>query len=50
MATSMSRLEFQGKLTSQMIVNPKQNASAIILRGEKILQEISRGQSSVRNP
>ena len=37
MATAISRLEVQssGKLPSQMIVNPRENASAIILRSGK---------------
>ena len=37
MATTISRLEAQrlGKLPSQMVVNPRENASAIILRSGK---------------
>ncbi|PIN21584.1 hypothetical protein CDL12_05712 [Handroanthus impetiginosus] len=39
LATSVNRLESQGKLPSQTIVNPKQNISAIVLRNEKELKE-----------
>lgn len=39
--TSMSRLESQGKLPSQTVINPKQNASAITLRSGKKLNEPS---------
>ncbi|KAH9659131.1 hypothetical protein KPL70_023750 [Citrus sinensis] len=44
LATTMSRLESQvsGKLPSQSEVNPKQNASAVILRSGKELQEPSK--------
>ena len=42
LASSMSRLESQGKLSSQTVVNPKQNASAITLRSWKELKEPSR--------
>ncbi|XP_024046622.1 uncharacterized protein LOC112100976, partial [Citrus clementina] len=44
LATTMSRLESQvsGKLPSQTEVNPKQNASAVILRSGKELQEPSK--------
>ena len=35
----MSKLENQGQLPSQPIVNPKQNASAITLRSGKELQD-----------
>ncbi|KAL0444838.1 UNVERIFIED_CONTAM: hypothetical protein Slati_2206500 [Sesamum latifolium] len=38
LASSVSRLESQGKLPSQTIINPKQNVSAIILCSEKELQ------------
>ncbi|KAL2228949.1 UNVERIFIED_CONTAM: Retrovirus-related Pol polyprotein from transposon 17.6 [Sesamum indicum] len=42
LASSVSRLESQGKFPSQTIINPKQNASAIVLRSGKELQsEIS---------
>ncbi|KAL0358207.1 UNVERIFIED_CONTAM: hypothetical protein Scaly_1506400 [Sesamum calycinum] len=42
LASSVSRLESQGKLPSQTIINPKQNASAIVLRSGKELKiEIS---------
>ncbi|KAK4387402.1 hypothetical protein Sango_2346800 [Sesamum angolense] len=39
LASSVSKLESQGKLPSQTVVNPKQNASAIVLRSGKELQE-----------
>ncbi|KAL0409389.1 UNVERIFIED_CONTAM: hypothetical protein Sradi_1873300 [Sesamum radiatum] len=39
LASSVGRLESQGKLPSQSIVNPKHNASAIVLRSGKELQE-----------
>ncbi|KAL0366953.1 UNVERIFIED_CONTAM: hypothetical protein Sradi_3585400 [Sesamum radiatum] len=39
LASSVGRLESQGKLPSQPIVNPKQNASAIVLRSGKELQD-----------
>ncbi|KAH9741368.1 Endonuclease [Citrus sinensis] len=44
LATTMSRLESQvsGKLPSQSEVNPKQNASAVILRSGKELQQPSK--------
>jgi hypothetical protein len=37
MATTISQLEAQssGKLPSQMVVNPRENASAIVLRSGK---------------
>ncbi|KAL0463418.1 UNVERIFIED_CONTAM: hypothetical protein Slati_0229400 [Sesamum latifolium] len=38
LASSISRLESQGKLPSQTIINPKQNVSAITLCSEKELQ------------
>ncbi|KAL0344693.1 UNVERIFIED_CONTAM: hypothetical protein Sradi_4300600 [Sesamum radiatum] len=38
LASSVSHLEFQGKLLSQTISNPKQNVSAITLCSEKELQ------------
>ncbi|KAL0394796.1 UNVERIFIED_CONTAM: hypothetical protein Slati_4445800 [Sesamum latifolium] len=38
LASSVSRLESQGKLPSQTIINPKQNVSAITLCSEKELQ------------
>ncbi|KAL2237448.1 UNVERIFIED_CONTAM: Retrovirus-related Pol polyprotein from transposon [Sesamum indicum] len=42
LASSVSRLETQGKFPSQTTINPKQNASAIVLRSGKELQsEIS---------
>ncbi|XP_031120219.1 uncharacterized protein LOC116023362 [Ipomoea triloba] len=37
LASTMSRLESQGKLPSQTVVNPKKNASAITLRSGKEL-------------
>ncbi|XP_031105706.1 uncharacterized protein LOC116010433 [Ipomoea triloba] len=39
LASTVSRLESQGKLASQTIVNPKQNVSAITLRSGKGLEE-----------
>ncbi|KAF7822061.1 uncharacterized protein G2W53_027516 [Senna tora] len=39
-ATSMSKLESQGKLPSQTEVNPRQNVSAITLRSGKELEEL----------
>ncbi|XP_019184289.1 PREDICTED: uncharacterized protein LOC109179183 [Ipomoea nil] len=39
LASTVSRLESQGKLPSQTVINPKQNASAFILRSGKELQE-----------
>ncbi|XP_039050452.1 uncharacterized protein LOC120191588 [Hibiscus syriacus] len=41
LASSVNRLESQGKLPSQTIVNPKQNVSAITLRSGKELKEPS---------
>ncbi|KAK4400562.1 hypothetical protein Sango_1162300 [Sesamum angolense] len=38
LASSISRLESQGKLPSQTIINPKQNVSAITMCNEKELQ------------
>ncbi|KAL0288189.1 UNVERIFIED_CONTAM: hypothetical protein Sangu_2667600 [Sesamum angustifolium] len=38
LAFSVSRLESQGKLPSQTIINPKQNVSAITMCSEKELQ------------
>ncbi|KAL0295743.1 UNVERIFIED_CONTAM: hypothetical protein Sangu_3186400 [Sesamum angustifolium] len=35
LASSVSKLESQGKLPSQTVINPKQNASAIVLRSGK---------------
>ncbi|KAJ8770395.1 hypothetical protein K2173_015009 [Erythroxylum novogranatense] len=37
LASSLSRLETQGKLPSQIVVNPRENASAIALRSGKEL-------------
>ncbi|XP_019178826.1 PREDICTED: uncharacterized protein LOC109173960 [Ipomoea nil] len=39
LASTVSRLESQGKLPSQTVVNPKQNVSAIALRSGKELKE-----------
>ncbi|XP_019155105.1 PREDICTED: uncharacterized protein LOC109151969 [Ipomoea nil] len=39
LASTVSRLESQGKLPSQTVVNPKQNVSAITLRSGKELKE-----------
>ncbi|KAL0373157.1 UNVERIFIED_CONTAM: hypothetical protein Scaly_0997300 [Sesamum calycinum] len=39
LASSVSKLESQGKLPSQTVINPKQNASAIVLRSGKELQQ-----------
>ncbi|KAL0440267.1 UNVERIFIED_CONTAM: hypothetical protein Slati_2509700 [Sesamum latifolium] len=56
LASSVGRLESQGKLPSQPIVNPKQNASAIVLRSGKELQEhmdennTKRGHAQKRKP
>ena len=47
LASSMSKLENLGKLPSQPVVNPKQNASAITLRSGKELQE-NRSSPSIR--
>ncbi|KAL0320090.1 UNVERIFIED_CONTAM: hypothetical protein Sradi_5270500 [Sesamum radiatum] len=42
LASSVSRLESQGKLPSQTVINPKQNASAIVLRsGKELKSEVS---------
>ena len=40
MATAISQLDVQssGKLPSQMIVNPRENASAIVLRSGKEIE------------
>ncbi|KAL0286859.1 UNVERIFIED_CONTAM: Retrovirus-related Pol polyprotein from transposon.6 [Sesamum radiatum] len=45
LVSSVSRLESQGKLPSQTIINPKQNASAIVLRSGK---ELSSESSTMR--
>jgi hypothetical protein len=45
LATSLGRLESQGKLPSQTEVNPKQNASAITLRSGTELPEPARAVS-----
>ncbi|KAK4401225.1 Heat shock factor protein HSF30 [Sesamum angolense] len=56
LASSVSKLESQGKLPSQTVINPKQNASAIVLRSEKELQEhtdensTKRGHAQKRKP
>ncbi|KAL0391266.1 UNVERIFIED_CONTAM: hypothetical protein Slati_4578800 [Sesamum latifolium] len=56
LASSVGRLESQGKLPSQPIVNPKQNASAIVLRSGKELQDhkdkndTKRGHAQKRKP
>ncbi|KAL0406655.1 UNVERIFIED_CONTAM: hypothetical protein Slati_3979400 [Sesamum latifolium] len=56
LASSVGRLESQGKLPSQPIVNPKQNASAIVLRSRKELQDhkdennTKRGHAQKRKP
>ncbi|KAL2235382.1 UNVERIFIED_CONTAM: hypothetical protein Sindi_1270400 [Sesamum indicum] len=39
LASSVGKLESQGKLTSQSVINLRQNASAIVLRSGKELQE-----------
>ncbi|KAL0353738.1 UNVERIFIED_CONTAM: hypothetical protein Sangu_0955100 [Sesamum angustifolium] len=55
-ASSVSKLESQGKLPSQTVINPKQNASAIVLRSGKELQEnrdengTKRGHAQQRKP
>ncbi|XP_043813667.1 uncharacterized protein LOC122723840 [Manihot esculenta] len=41
LATSVSKLESQGKLPSQTVPNPKQNVSAIMLRSGKELESAS---------
>ena len=40
MATAISQLDAQslGKLPSQMIANPRENASAIVLRSGKVVE------------
>ncbi|KAL0370706.1 UNVERIFIED_CONTAM: hypothetical protein Sangu_0388700 [Sesamum angustifolium] len=54
--SSVSKLESQGKLPSQIVVNPKQNASAIVLLSGKELQEhtdensTKRGHAQKRKP
>ncbi|KAL0391221.1 UNVERIFIED_CONTAM: hypothetical protein Scaly_0479200 [Sesamum calycinum] len=56
LASSVSKLESQGMLSSQTIVNPKQNASAIVLSSGKELQEnteensAKRGQAQKKKP
>ena len=42
MANLVGRMEAQGsgKLSSQIVTNPKENISAITLRGEKQLEEV----------
>ncbi|KAK4404449.1 hypothetical protein Sango_0813500 [Sesamum angolense] len=56
LASSVSKLESQGKLPSQTVINPKQNASAIVIRSGKELQEntdengTKRGHSQKRKP
>ncbi|KAL0294593.1 UNVERIFIED_CONTAM: hypothetical protein Sangu_3214700 [Sesamum angustifolium] len=56
LASSVSKLESQGKLPSQTVINPKQNASAIVLRSGKELQEntdengTKRGHAQQRKP
>ncbi|KAK4382482.1 hypothetical protein Sango_2867000 [Sesamum angolense] len=56
LASSVSKLESQCNLSSQTIVNPKQNASAIVLRSGKELQEnteenrAKRGQAQKKKP
>ncbi|KAK4411844.1 Retrovirus-related Pol polyprotein from transposon.6 [Sesamum angolense] len=56
LASSVSKLESQGKLPSQTVINPKQNASAIVLRSGKELQEntdengTKRGHAQKRKP
>ncbi|XP_020552909.1 uncharacterized protein LOC105172102 [Sesamum indicum] len=39
LASSVGKLESQGKLPSQSVINPRQNVSAITLRSRKELQE-----------
>ncbi|KAL0334052.1 UNVERIFIED_CONTAM: hypothetical protein Sangu_1561400 [Sesamum angustifolium] len=48
LTSSVSKLESQGKLPSQSIVNPKQNASVIVLRSGKELQEHTNENSTKR--
>ncbi|KAL0300094.1 UNVERIFIED_CONTAM: Transposon Ty3-I Gag-Pol polyprotein [Sesamum calycinum] len=56
LASSVSKLESQGKLPSQTLVNSKQNASAIVLHSGKELQEntgkngAKRGHTQKRKP
>ncbi|KAK4388076.1 hypothetical protein Sango_2414200 [Sesamum angolense] len=56
LASSVSKLESQGKLPSQTVIKPKQNASAIVLRSGKELQEhtdensTKRGHAQKRKP
>ncbi|KAL2252048.1 UNVERIFIED_CONTAM: hypothetical protein Sindi_2327100 [Sesamum indicum] len=56
LASSVDKLESQGKLPSQSIINPRQNASAIVLRNGKELQEnvnkdgTKRGHAVKRKP
>ncbi|KAL0447981.1 UNVERIFIED_CONTAM: hypothetical protein Slati_1926000 [Sesamum latifolium] len=56
LASFVGRLESQGKFPSQPIVNPKQSASAILLRSGKELQEhmdensTKRGHAQKRKP
>ncbi|KAL0423744.1 UNVERIFIED_CONTAM: hypothetical protein Sradi_0909200 [Sesamum radiatum] len=56
LASSVSKLESQGKLPSQTVINPKQNASAIVLCSGKELQEntdengTKRGHAQQRKP
>ncbi|KAK4391633.1 hypothetical protein Sango_1941100 [Sesamum angolense] len=56
LASSVSKLESQGKLPSQTVINPKQNASAIVIRSGKELQEntdengTKRGHAQNREP
>ncbi|KAL0391216.1 UNVERIFIED_CONTAM: hypothetical protein Scaly_0478700 [Sesamum calycinum] len=56
LASFVSKLESQGKLPSQTIVNPKQNSSAIVLRSGKEFQEnteendTKRGHAQKRKP
>ncbi|KAL0289536.1 UNVERIFIED_CONTAM: hypothetical protein Sradi_7071300 [Sesamum radiatum] len=49
LASSVSRLESQGKLPSQTVINPKQNASAIVLRsGKELKSEVSTKRGHAR--
>ncbi|KAL2243646.1 UNVERIFIED_CONTAM: Retrovirus-related Pol polyprotein from transposon 17.6 [Sesamum indicum] len=56
LASSVGKLESQGKLPSQSVINPRQNASAITLRSGKELQEhvkeddTKRGHDAKRKP
>ena len=45
LATTVSKLESQGKLPSQTVVNPKQNVSAVSLRSGKELLENPQSRS-----